>query len=346
MYVIQVTARPYYDIVIDVAWLDSNGNPISESSVDGTDDVSFKVYADLVTSNLNDNVRDLNVSISIGGDYESSDAPSYVALGSLTVEVESDALGQTAPTVGDRMIVGNDGNSFVRGESPTYTITPSADGTFSVDVAIYEYYLYEADSSCGANRICEVRYTDSDEYRGNNLDSIVGSSSTVHSIAFADYTIMLGEDGNYEEDMTTYGYVGGSVTETLSPGVKLLTAYVVHDATSQSPIYDWNLTFRITNMETNTLEHVLDTNSCTELDYDYDYLGFATDRYDAEPEGIACSEFNFGEGSWHVEARLNMLGEVENAKQVDQLLSDNSYAFTFDVENFATADTFCNYILI
>ena len=79
------------------------------------------------------------------------------------------------------MIVGNDGNSFVRRISNLH-LTPSADGTFSVDVAIYEYYLYEADSSCGANRICEVGYTDSeDEYRGNNLDSIVGSSSTVHS---------------------------------------------------------------------------------------------------------------------------------------------------------------------
>ena len=68
-YAIQVTARTYYDIEIDVAWLDSQGNPISESSVEGTDDVSFKVYADLVASNEDANIRNLSVMVSLSGTY-------------------------------------------------------------------------------------------------------------------------------------------------------------------------------------------------------------------------------------------------------------------------------------
>ena len=113
----------------------------------------------------------------------------------------------------------------------------------------------------------------------------------------------------------------------ISPGVQLLTAYVVHDVTSQSPIYDWNLTNGITNMETNTLEHVLDTNSCTELDYDYT-LSWDSQLTDMtlSPKVLHVRNTTSEKASLHVEARLNMLGEVDNAKQVDQLLSDNSDA--------------------
>jgi len=336
-YSIQVTARTYYDIELDVAWLDSQGNPISASSIEGTDDVSFKVYADLVASNEDSNIRNLSVSVSLTGTYDASDAPTNIILGSMaTVDIEDDALDTAPATTGTRMVVGNDGSSVVRGESPAYTITPAADGAFVVSVSISEYYLYQADSSCATSTtFCEVKYTDADEYRGNNLDSISGSSSTIHSIGLLDYTIYASDNGVFEEESASYGSYGGAITETLSPGNMLLFASVYHDSTSQSPIYDWNVTFEITNMDTNTLEHTLEADSCTQFDYEHDYLGFENDRTIAYPEGLACHEFDFTEGSWYVEVNLNMNGEIDDSKQTDMLPYDNSYAFMFDVANFA-----------
>ena len=75
VYSIQATARAYYDIDIDVAWVDSQGNPIAASSVEGTDDVSFKVYADLIGTNQDANVRNLTVSVGVSGTYDAYDGP-------------------------------------------------------------------------------------------------------------------------------------------------------------------------------------------------------------------------------------------------------------------------------
>ena len=336
VYSIQVTARSYYDIELDVAWLDSSGNPSTDSSVEGTDDVSFKIYADLVGSNELANIRNLSITINVGGETLGTDAPTNVLLGSLTtVDVEDESLDTLPATTGDRLIVGYDGTNVIRGESPAYTITPPADGAFTVEVSIAEYYLYEAGSCATATTTCEVRYTDADEYRGNNLDSISGSSSTVHTIGILDYMIISGDEGFYEEGSDSYGSYGGVITETLSPGNMLLYTEVYHDSTSQTPIYDWNVTFEITNMETNTLEYTLEANSCDTFDYDYLPLGFATDRDEAEPEGKACHEFDFPVGTWYVQANLNMLGQIDNDKQTDMQPYDNSHAFMIEVDNFA-----------
>ena len=91
-------------------------------------------------------------------------------------------------------------------------------------------------------------------------------------------------------------------------------------------------------MDTNTLEHTLEADSCAQFDYDHEYLGYENDRTTAETEGMACYEFELTEGSWYVEANLNMIGEIDDAKQTDMLPYDNSYAFMFDVANFALVD--------
>ena len=131
-----------------------------------------------------------------------------------TVDIEDDALDSNPATTGSRMIVGYDGTNVVRGESPTYTITPAADGAFTVDVSISEYFLYETDSSCAtSSTFCEVRYTDADEYRGNNLDSLTGSSSTVHSIGLLEYTIYEDDMGVFEEESPSYGTTAAPSTK-------------------------------------------------------------------------------------------------------------------------------------
>ena len=44
-----------------------------------------------------------------------------------------------------------------------------------------------------------------------------------------------------------YGFVGGDIIEPLSTGDYTLVAEVTHVSSSASPIYDWDVTFTITD---------------------------------------------------------------------------------------------------
>ena len=46
---VSVIVRDYFDVGVDLTWLDSAGNPIS-GSVDGTDPVDFQITATLAGS--------------------------------------------------------------------------------------------------------------------------------------------------------------------------------------------------------------------------------------------------------------------------------------------------------
>ena len=83
------------------------GNPIAASSVEGTDDVSFKV---MVTDWYQPRCqcRNLTVSVGVSGTYDAYDGPTTLILGSMaTVDIEDDALDSNPATTGSRMIVGN-----------------------------------------------------------------------------------------------------------------------------------------------------------------------------------------------------------------------------------------------
>ena len=108
-----------------------------------------------------------------------------------------------------------------------------------------------------------------------------------------------------------YGFVGGDIIEPLSTGDYTLVAEVTHVSSSATPIYDWDVTFTITDDK--DVVTTLSANDCPGImDYTHKYLGEQTDRADAEAIGYACATTSMVQGTYSVEATANMLGELDD----------------------------------
>ena len=345
-YSVQISVRDYYDIVLDVTWVDDNGAAIGDT-VEGTDPVDFQVSMELVApGDPGMNIRNATVSITVTG--ATADSPSSEMIGQSTVvEIQSDGTVGGSTTTDARLIFGSDGDpattTTITGISPTYTLTPPSDGTFSVDVELVDYYVYES-CSTGSGFCEEQKTTSDDEYSGNNIGSIVGSSSTVHDIALLDFKIYaLDENGIFSTSSESYGQLGYDISSTLSPGTYLFYASAYHASTSQSTQYDWNLSFNLFDSEGNPSADDLYADSCSEIvNYQHNNLGTppADNKIDAEPEGHACAQYTFGQGTFFVEAQLNMLGSFEgdlpmDEKTEDMVPANNVHRYSVDVDNFA-----------
>ena len=351
----KVGVKDYHDIQVGITWLDSNG-VATPGNVEGTDPVDFQVDLSMVGSTPNMNIRTTNMSIQItGGQVDGSTLIVETYGVTKTVTISDDGSGNQITDF--RSIIGHDEDYSTLdlfSDSKTYTLTPPADGVYSVSVEIETYYVYDSASCATSESTCErlIAGTDSeDEYSGNNFDSITGSASTVHDITLQDFYLQVVEDnqGNEEEededDMNAgnsdrYGFLGGSIDEPLSTGTFDLVAEVTHTSTSLTPLYDWNVTFTITDTETSQSVDIF-ADSCVDMfDYSHTYLGEQTERTDAEMSGFACAQYTFGQGSYIVEATLNMLGEYdESSMMLDDKISDmvsvnNDYSYDIDVVNF------------
>ena len=353
-----VSVKDYHDIQVDITWLDSNGNEIN-GAVDGTDDVDFKVTVDLVSSIPDLNIRTTNISISVTDTSDNGDA--YVD-GSTNL-IETIGVQKTVTTSDDgegntltdsRLIIGHDEDINTldpfSGEQ-TYTLTPPADGDYSVSVSIESYYVFDNNDGCPTtDSFCE-RVIDGqdaeDEFSGNNFGSIFGSATTVHDIMLTDFYLSpvidtsQGEEEDDDMDAASdrYGFVGGDIVDTLSTGDYTLVAEVTHASSSSSPIYEWNVTYTITD-ESGTVTHI-HANECPGvMDYTHEYLGEATDRTSASTMGYACASVTMEQGDYTIEAMANMLGEYqEDNMAVDDKIDDmitvnNDYSYDVTLDNF------------
>lgn len=346
-----VSVKDYHDIVVDVTWLDSMGAEIN-GAVEGTDPVDFKVTVDLVSSIPNMNIRTTNMSIQVtNADVEGASALLETIGVAKTVTTSDDGNGN-APT-DTRLIVGHDEDINTldpfTGEL-MFTLTPPSDGDYSVDVSIESYYVFDNNAGCAtADSFCErvIAGIDAeDEFSGNNGGSIYGSATTIHDITLSDYFIapvVNTQQNEGNEDMEgpsdRYGFVGGDIGVPISTGDYNLVAEVTHASSSETPIYEWNVTFTITD-ETGT-ETVLEANECTDvMQYTHMLLGISTDRTSAESTGYACALTSMDQGDFTVEANVNMIGEYNedtmmvDDKTSDMILVNNEYTFDVSVVNF------------
>ena len=351
-----VLVKDWHDIEVDLTWLDSNGDEVN-GAIDGTDNVDFKLTVNLAGSMSFMNIRNTTVAVTVsGGSVQSSTYLTEILGDERTVEISDDGNGNSASDV--RMLIGADenGNNSVPlvGES-IMTLTPPVDGDYSVSVEIESYTVYGAEGCTAIGGTCERLIAGSDaedEFSGNNLDSIYGSATTVHDITLFDYYLSPASDASNEGDENAeevnddrYGFIGGDVTETLSTGEYNLVAVVMNTASSASSLYDWSVTFTITDSSDGSTT-VLEADMCESQEYPvHKVLGEATDRTDADFIGTACATHVFGSGEFTVEAMANMLGLVDDADgSVDTKISDmiainNHEDYSITVDNFAPSIT-------
>ncbi|MBD43024.1 MAG: hypothetical protein CMB09_02845, partial [Euryarchaeota archaeon] len=210
---VSVTVRDYFDVGVDVTWLDSAGNPIT-GSVEGTDPVDFQITATLSGSQYS-NIRTTTVAISVtGGTYTGNN---QVIVGeTFNVAISDDGSGNVATA--SREVIGDNGQSppgMALGVSDVLTVTPPSDGEYSVTVSLESWVVYD-DTTC-ANQfgMCErtvAEVDDEDEFRSNNDATIGGSSSTFHDIALSNFYITEPSTVNEDGDSVpgdSYGGLGG-----------------------------------------------------------------------------------------------------------------------------------------
>ena len=352
----RVSVKDYHDIQVGLTWLDSDGEDVF-GSVEGTDPVDFKVSVSLEGSMAGMTIRNTTIKVDVtGGLVFNSNAATDILGVQKTVDITDDGDGVT--TTGTRMIIGADDvlNSTNRltGES-IMTLTPPSDGTYTVSVSILSYTVYEVSDSCaGGDVMCErtIAGTDAeDEYSGNNLGSIYGSATTVHDITLFDYYlaphVVGGEGGEDEEESEEtlddrYGNIGEDISQTLSTGDYDMFAVVMHSSSSSTPIYEWNVTFTVTDLDAGT-STTYEATECEDLEYaTHQYLGVATDKTpDADPVGFVCASHNFDVGEYVVEATVNMVGQYDegsstlDTKISDMVPSNNDWDYRVTVDNFA-----------
>ncbi|MBL6891811.1 MAG: hypothetical protein ISR22_07180 [Candidatus Poseidoniaceae archaeon] len=346
---VAVTVRDYFDVAVDLTWLDGSGAPIS-GSVDGSDVQTYQVSVSL-TSPGQPSMTIRNATVEVTHDNAQSSSPTSVAVGhSATVNTRETIGSGTPAQTGTRLIVGSDGLNGSHVGTATGSITPPAvqSGQYSVTAVLKEYVVYgpHGTSVCGGSVLdavyCEKTVTSqdwADEYSGSNQATIDGSIETFQDISLVQFQIWKDVNG---EDPEVFGSLGLDITSSLSPGDYELYAEVGHLSSSSSLLYNWSVDFTITDVPGGA-STVVTANSCdSRVTYANSQLGTASVRTpDAQMLVYACASVSMGEGIFNVEAEANLLGqwdedgETLNDKVDDMSLSNNRYDFNVEVTNFA-----------
>ena len=347
---VAVTVRDYYDVAVDLTWLDGSGAPVS-GSVDGSGAKDFQVSVSLTSPGQPSmTIRNASVTMTYSGiDLGDQDAPSFTVGHSATVDTY-EVLGSGTPaTTGTRLVVGADGLNGSHVGIATGSITPPAvsSGQYSVTAVLSEYVVYgpHGTSVCGGSGLdaiyCEKTVTSQDwddEYSGSNEATIDGSIETFQDISLVQFQIWKDVNG---DDPEVFGSLGLDITSSLSPGDYELYAEVGHVSSSSSILYNWSVDFTITDAD--GASTVVTANSCdSRVTYANSQLGAASVRTpDAQMLVYACASVSMGEGNFNVEAEANLLGQWDedaeelNDKIEDMSLSNNRYDFNVEVANFA-----------
>lgn len=343
---VYVEVVDYLDVEIDIEWDDGSVVATGEGAKAFTVSVMLNGSSDFITHNLTMNI-DVSGDVASASGQDIADLKS-ATLGSLvhSVNVGTDQVvvvyqNESDPTdniTEIRTIMSDNINNGVW----TYTgsVLPDTSGTdaaYSVDVAIAGYSLFGQFESCIETVIvnetdaegndvqteesyanfCEESFT-KDDITNNNADEINGALSTFHDIRISMLTVNQG----YNSDGTGIATftVGAGEPGDLSVGTSYVDATVEHRGSSATELYEWNVSFTITNTDTNEVISVT-ANEClqgVEPSYNHALLGTGPMAFDL---GHACTMVEFDVGTYTIEAELIMEGKTTDQKPSNNIVS-------------------------
>lgn len=353
---VYVEVVDYVDISVDIAW-DSGAVVASGIGPHGfTVTVTLGGSTDIIT-------RDLTMLLDIRGDVSAAqDSDGFDLLAATVGELKHPvAIGQqqnilvfqneTDPTDNrsePRAVFSNDVNNGVF----TYSGSIDPDGSggdavYSVEVSLGGYSLFGQYQSCietyesnvtgedgeqttttqTFENFCEETFTQ-DDVTSNNVAEINGATNTFHDIRIDSLTIYQGYGAN-GEGMSSSSLIGGE-PGNLYVGTSFIDVYVEHRGSDINELYDWNVTFTITNLDTNVVMTAME-NSClqgVEPMYEYQKLGAPSQGQMAMEQGHACTMVTFDVGSYSIEANVSLDGKI-----VDQKMSNNIVSYEMEVVN-------------
>jgi hypothetical protein len=350
---VYVEVRDYLDIDVDISWDDGSTVATGEGTKSFTVTVELNGSSDFITHNL-------SMLIDVNGDLSSATAEDgtdllLASLGSLVhsvnvgtgqpVDVYQNETDPNDKVTEIRSIMSNNINNGVwEYKGSVLPDTSGDDAAYSIDVQLGGYSLYGQFESCQEvvvqnetdgdgndvsttvtySHFCEESFS-RDDITNNNADEITGALQTFHDIRISMLTVNQG----YNSDGTgiaTYT-VGSGEPGDLSVGTSYIDASVEHRGSSMTELYDWNITFTITNLDTLevTTEMVNECIQGVEPSYNHAMLGTGPMAFN---QGHACTMIEFDVGTYTIEANLVMEG-----KTTDQKLSNNEVSMEKEVRN-------------
>ena len=350
---VYVEVRDYLDIDVDISWDDGATVATGEGTKSFTVTVELNGSSDFITHNL-------SMLIDVNGDLTSATAEdgTDLLLASLNSLVHSVNVGtdqavmvyqnETDPadnrTEIRSVMSDNINNGVWEYKGSVLPDTSGEDAAYSIDVQLGGYSLYGQFESCQEvvvqnatdaegndvsntttySHFCEESFL-RDDITNNNADEITGALTTFHDIRISMLTVNQG----YNSDGTgiaTYT-VGSGEPGDLSVGTSYIDASVEHRGSSATELYDWNVTFTITNLDTSEVitEMVNECIQGVEPSYNHAMLGTGQMAFN---QGHACTMIEFDVGTYSIEANLVMEG-----KTTDQKLSNNQVSMEKEVRN-------------
>ena len=350
---VYVEVRDYLDIDVDITWDDGATVATGEGTKSFTITVELNGSSDFITHNL-------SMLIDVNGDLASATAEDGTdlllsSLGSLVhsvnvgtgqaVDVYQNETDPTDKITEIRSVMSNNINNGVwEYKGSVLPDTSGEDAAYSIDVQLGGYSLYGQFESCQEvvvenatdaegndvsntttySHFCEESFV-RDDITNNNADEITGALQTFHDIRISMLTVNQG----YNSDGTgiaTYT-VGSGEPGDLSVGTSYIDASVEHRGSSATELYDWNVTFTITNLDTSEVitEMVNECIQGVEPSYNHALLGTGAMAFN---QGHACMMIEFDVGTYTIEANL-----VMEEKTTDQKLSNNQVSMQKEVRN-------------
>ena len=216
--------------------------------------------------------------------------------------------------------------------------TSGGSGNYEIEAMMISYSSYDAHQECietaeslegeaeSWENSCE-KVMEQDDDSGTNEDSIWGAISNFHDIATTEIT--FGQGFAFEGDEARYIR---SMGETLDVGTTLIQATVEHKGSSETTLYDWEVSFTVTDPD--GVDYQETANECLsgmQPTYNHKELGvsMSTDQM-----GFACISYNFGPGEYSVSAEVSMVNpNVAGDTFVDENTGNDEMSFNIEAAN-------------
>jgi hypothetical protein len=350
---VYVEVVEYLDIDVELSWDDGSTVATGAGSKAFTIAVEFKGPSNYIT-------HDLSILIDVNGDLASATAEDgtdllAASLGSLvhSVNVGSDQVVTVYENETDSLDSSNEVRTVMSSNTNNGiwefqgSVTPDSsinEAVYFIDVELGGYSLYGQFESCQEfvfvdstdaegnpitttitySHFCEESFL-SDDITNNNNAELTGAITNLDDIKIVSLSVNQG----YNSDGTgvaTHVFDSGEPGD-LSVGTSYIDASVEHRGSDVTELYDWNVTFTITNLDTN--EVITETvNECVQgvdPSYNHALLGIGSNAFS---QGHACTMIEFDVGTYTVEANLVLEGTT-----TDQKLSNNQVTMEKEVRN-------------
>ena len=347
---VYVIVEDWYDIEVDLVWLDGQGEAMETSSLDAssiTGDLPFKL---MVKADGSDtfNPRNVEVTLSLSGQAtaqtasgQTIDVTTFTAGTDATVDTFANETDPNATQSATRAVLDYQTTWELSG-----VVSPGtqADASWELTAEVIGYTLYGQYDECVEsteasegdenvttwNNFCEVDQTGDDRPK-TDVDELTGTKSTYDDIRISRMGIYQGYNSDCTGAASTFTQEGED--GDLNVGCSLIYADVEHRGSDMNKEYGWNVSYTVSldgaQLDSGVLTECLEG---TDQPYTWSPLGIMG--------GSVCTTAIMEPGEYTIEMELHMNDKASTdtdpmpwAGGTDMRPSNNRVTMVVDVVN-------------